>query len=522
VAANLSEMVQRNAAQHPAQVALIDSTSGERVTWADAESRVSTLASGLRALGVTPGQRVVLALGNRTEFVLLYFAALRARLVVVPTDPRGPAADLVGVLVDTAAALVVADAGTAPAVRDAVEGVSQALRVSVGSARSAPPRIVVVGEAPRAGEVGYGDLLDTEPVRFPEAMDPETLAVLLATGESGAGTRLAMLTHRALIANIEQVQALDTPPVLESDVVLGVLPMFHIFGLNAVLGVCVGQAATLVLTDRFDADRTLELVVEHTVTVVPVAPPVFAYWRDVEDLATRLRSVRAVLSGSAPVDPGLVAEFEARTGVPVVQGYGLTEASPVVTVSGPDSGPDGVGRPVPGVELRLRGPEEPGESDPSEIMVRGDNLFSGYWPDGADGPDAEGWFGTGDIGYLDDDGELFLVDRAKEVIVVSGFNVYPREVEDTIRELDSVAAVAVAALPDSLTGEAVVAYVQRSTGTSRTDAEIADDVLAVCRERLAAFKQPSTVVVSDELPRLSGRAAASREARRRSTSGLIA
>jgi long-chain acyl-CoA synthetase len=524
VVANLSELVQRNALGHPDDPALVDSATGERLSWAEAEDRVSRLASGLRALGVTPGQRVLLALGNRTEWALVYFASLRARLIVAPTDPRSPVAQLVDHIVATGAALVVADEGAVASVRDAVGSISQALSASGDPAVSASvvPRILTVGTTAGPGEVGYSDLMSTEPVSFPRATDAELVAVLLATRGREGEPRLATLTHRALLANIEQVQALDPPPVTGSDLVLGVLPMFHVYGLNAVLGVCLGQAATLLLTDRFEVEGTLDLITEHGVTVVPVAPPVFAYWRAVDDLRARLASVRVLLSGSAPVHPGLVEEFEARTGIRVLQGYGLTEAAPVVTLSGPGSRPDSVGRPVPGVELRLRDVAEPGESDPAEILIRGDNLFSGYWPDGADGPDEDGWFATGDIGYLDD-GELFLVDRAKGVIVVSGFNVYPREVEETIRQLEYVDDVTVVGRTDSVTGEAVVAYVRRSPATTRTDSELAEDVLAHCREQLAAFKRPSVVVVSEELPsEPAGRSAMQgREARRRTGSGLI-
>jgi len=526
VEANLSELVRRNAEEHPGGVAFVDAGTGERLTWSEAEDRVCRLASGLRGAGVAPGQRIVIDLGNRIELVLLYFAALRARIVVLPVDPRSSAAQVVSSLVETGAAMVVADEATISTVRDATDSISDALKVP--SAEEAPtpaeiPQVVTVGVSGDSAGLGYADLLATDPVEFPEATDPERLAVLLATSGTADDPRLAMLTHRALLANLEQVGAFDPPPVIGSDIVLGVLPMFHVYGLNAVLGICVSQAATLVMTDHFAVEETLDLIAEHQVTVLPVAPPAFAYWRAVDDLRGRLASVRTVMSGSAPVDPDLVGDFESRTGVSVLQGYGLTEAGPVVTLSGPGSRADSVGRPLPGVEVRIRGVVEPGESDPGEILVRGANLFSGYWPEGADGPDEDGWFATGDIGYLDDDGELFLVDRAKEVLVVSGFNVYPREVEETILELDFVADVAVVGEPDSVTGETVVAYVRRADNTDRTDQELVEDVLAHCRESLAPFKRPSSVVVAEELPD-SGRVGASqqlREARRRSRSGLI-
>jgi long-chain acyl-CoA synthetase len=234
---------------------------------------------------------------------------------------------------------------------------------------------------------------------------------------------------------------------------------------------------------------------------VPIAPPVFAHWLPDEHLKERLGPVRLVLSGSAPLEPAIVEEFTALTGIPVHQGYGLTEASPVVTstLCSQANQPGSVGAALPGIELRLVDETHrvvEGE-DPGEIQVRGDNLFSGYWPDGTDGPDAEGWYGTGDVGFLDATGDLFLVDRVKELVIVSGFNVYPTEVEDVIREVDGVTDAAVIGAPDAETGETVVAYVV-ARGDDR--ATIEEAVRAHAGQRLARFKQPTRIEVVDALP----------------------
>ena len=204
--------------------------------------------------------------------------------------------------------------------------------------------------------------------------------------------------------------------------------------------------------------------------------------------------------GSAPLEPQVIEEFTSVTGIPVHQGYGLTEASPVVTstLCSRSHQPGSVGAALPGIELRLM--DEAGQpvcgEDPGEIQVRGDNLFSGYWPDGADGPDDDGWYGTGDVGFLDADGDLYLVDRLKELVIVSGFNVYPTEVEDVIREVDGVADAAVIGVPDEETGEAVVAYVVAAV----PEPHLEEAVRAHATERLARFKQPSRIEVVDELP----------------------
>jgi long-chain acyl-CoA synthetase len=269
-----------------------------------------------------------------------------------------------------------------------------------------------------------------------------------------------------------------------------------------VLGGVLRHRAKLVLVERFDPQDTLAIIDDEACSVVPVAPPVFAYWRAEADLTERLGPVRLMLSGSAPLSPEVLREFTDRTGVPVHQGYGLTEASPVVTstLCSETNQVGSVGAALPGIEIRLvdddgRAPEG---DDPGEIEIRGANLFSGYWPDGAGGPTAEGWWATGDVGFLDDTGDLFLVDRLKELVIVSGFNVYPVEVEDVIEEVPGVAEVAVIGVAHEETGEAVVAYV-RAPGAD--PGAVAEAVREHCRIRLARFKQPSRVEVVDELPR---------------------
>ena len=250
-----------------------------------------------------------------------------------------------------------------------------------------------------------------------------------------------MLTHRALLANLEQVADVEPPMIHGDDVVLGVLPLFHVYGLNAVLGGVLRHRARLVLAERFDPQGTLDLIDDEACSVVPVAPPVFGHWLADPHLRERLGPVRLMLSGSAPLAASVIDEFTERTGLPVHQGYGLTEAAPVVTST--------LCTRRPPERLGGRGPARdrasgssttaasaPEGEDPGEIQIRGDNLFSGYWPDGSGGPDDDGWWSTGDVGFLDASGDLFLVDRLKELVIVSGFNVYPIEVEDVVREVD--------------------------------------------------------------------------------------
>ena len=480
---DVAELVAAAAAEQPDRLAVVES-GGRSLTWAGLEDEVGRIATGLSAAGVVGGQRVMIVAGNRLEFVTTYLGVLRAQAVAVPVNPGSVVGELARMLEDSGSRVVVADAGTAAAVREAAS--------SLGS----PPRVVVIGEP------SYDELRAAAARPVPQLQDPEKLAALLYTSGTSGRPRAAMLTHRALLANLDQVASVDPPMMHGDDVVLGVLPLFHVYGLNAVLGGVLRHRARLVLVERFDPHETLGLIDDEACSVVPVAPPVFAYWEDEADLAVHLGAVRLVLSGSAPLSAEAVERFTARTGIPVHQGYGLTEAAPVVTstLCSVKAEPGSVGAALPGVELRLidETGQVPEGEDPGEIQVRGANLFSGYWPDGDGGPDENGWWSTGDVGFLDEDGDLFLVDRLKELVIVSGFNVYPTEVEEVVEEVPGVADVAVIGVEDPVAGEAVVAYV-RAPGA---DPEaIAAAVRDHCARRLARFKRPSRIEVVDELPK---------------------
>lgn len=487
---DISALVAEAAADVPDRQALVES-GGRSLTWAQLEDEVARLATGLGAHGVRAGQRVMIVVGNRIEFVTTYLAVLRAQVVAVPVNPRSTAGELARMIADSGTRLVVVDETALDVVRRALAELGPDV---------AAPTVVVTGAEPGKGEVALADLR-AEVVRpVPPLPDPEKLAALLYTSGTSGLPRAAMLSHRALLANLEQVAAVEPPMMHGDDVVLGVLPLFHVYGLNAVLGGVLRHRARLLLVEHYDPQAVLDLIDDEACSVVPIAPPVFAHWLPDEHLRERLGPVRLVLSGSAPLEADVIEKFTSITGIPVHQGYGLTEAAPVVTstLCSKDPHAGSVGAALPGIELRLVDEtwgQVEGE-DPGQIQVRGDNLFSGYWPDGADGPDVDGWYATGDVGFLDAEGDLFLVDRVKELVIVSGFNVYPTEVEDVIREVEGVADAAVIGVPDEETGEAVVAYVVPSRPTTHLE----EAVRAHAIVRLARFKLPSRIEVVDELP----------------------
>lgn len=509
--ANLAELLTRAAQLAPDRAALVESGGGAVTTWSQLDDAVSRMAEGLGRQGLVAGNRVVIATANRPEFVISYLAVLRARLVAVPVNPRSATGELLRMLTDSGARLVVADGTTVDALRAVLAGLTEAMGAGDQASRTVPPRLVVVDRPVEGDELAFADLLVAPAAEVAVHRDPELLAVLLYTSGTSARPRAAMLTHRALLANIDQVAAVEPPLVRADDVVFGVLPLFHVYGLNAVLGQVLHACATLVVADTFDPVGSIAEIEQHRVTVVPIAPAVLAHWRTVSDLASRLSGVRTILSGSAPLSAELVA-WLAGSGVVVQQGYGLTEAAPVVTstlasatVPSAAEGvpkPASVGAALPGVQLRLvdETGDEPAPGDPGEILIQGDNLFDGYWPDAVDGP-VDGWFATGDVGIIDGDGDLFLVDRLKELVIVSGFNVYPSEVEDVLSEVDGVLEAAVVGVPDEITSEAVVAYVRPASQDPRDLADLRERLREACDRRLARFKQPTRLEFVTELPR---------------------
>jgi long-chain acyl-CoA synthetase len=453
--ANLADLVQRAAKSVPTKPAFV--AGARSLTWSEFDALVDRLAGGLVAEGLAPGDRVGLLLPNSIEFAASYFAALRAGLVAVPLNNSYTQAEVDYQVSDSGARLVLKEADCAR----------------------------LADHAPYDGKARSGD---------------EDLAVLLYTSGTTGRPKGAMLTHRALLANLDQLREMDPPVVAPDDVVLLVVPLFHVYGLNTGLALTAAVAATGVLGERFDPVETLTLVREKSVTTIIGAPPMYVAWSMLPDLRDALKTVRIAVSGAAPLPAEVFSSVLSATGKQVYEGYGLTETAPVLTTTlcSKAAKPGSIGRPIPGVDLRLTDDtgDDVEDDDPGEIVVRGPNLFSGYWPDGAGGPDANGWFHTGDVAYADADGDLFLVDRIRELILVSGFNVYPREVEDVITTHPDVAEAAVIGVPHPYTGETVRALVVPREGKQIDP----DDVIGHVAGRLARFKCPTSIEIVDELP----------------------
>jgi long-chain acyl-CoA synthetase len=304
------------------------------------------------------------------------------------------------------------------------------------------------------------------------------------------------------VSNVSALLELRNPPIVSAeDTVLAVLPLFHIYGLNTVLTMALAAGASVVILDRFDAAESLEVISREHITTVAGAPAMYLMWSRIPGVTDAMRPVRLLSSGGAPLPVEVFNRFEELTGMRIFEGYGMTESSPVITSTVVNSLARAgcVGLPIAGTSIRIMADsgDEVEFGDPGEIWVKGPGVFLGYWPDRNGGPDSEGWFGTGDIGYQDQDGALHLVDRRRELIIVNGFNVFPREVEMALEALTDVAEAAVLGRPDPETGEAVSALVVLVPGSSATPELIGASVA----ESLARFKCPTQIRIVGSLPR---------------------
>jgi len=475
---------------HPAEsIALI--SRGKPTDYGSLRDQVARFRTGLIGLGLEPGDRVAILAGNNRYFVVSYLAALSAGLVAVPLNPTNPAAAMVGELRTVGARAVV----VGPSGRAVFSGLDRASIPTV-------EHVIGAGYVPDGGS--SIEELSTEIGAPVVDRDPDDPAVLIFTSGTAGAPRAAVLTHRNLLVNIRQTLATGGEPTNSSDVLLAVLPLFHIFGLNVVLGVGLHVGATVLLVERFDPVSALEAVEKHKVTTILGPPTMWAAWAGVPGVdPSVMSSVRVAVSGAAKLPVEVAQAIEAKFGLHLEEGYGLTEASPVVaSPRGTDAPPGSIGIPVPGLELRLVDSEghDVLVGDAGEVWVRGPNVFAGYWDD----PEAtaavlteDGWLRTGDVAVVDDDGYLFLVDRAKDLIIVSGFNVYPAEVEAVLADHPAIAASAVVGVPHPYTGEAVKAYVVARPGIPIEE----EDVIGFCAERLPGYKCPSKVWFVDDIPR---------------------
>jgi long-chain acyl-CoA synthetase len=467
---NLADNLTNGALRHPDRVAL--QLDDLEVTYAALDAATARVAGLLRAKGVTPGARVALMLPNVPQFALAYYGALRAGAVVVPMNVLLKEREVAFYLRDSGAELLFAwhefgDAAHAGADEVGAEVV-----------------LVEPGE--------FEPLLarcEPEPIVVERAAD-DTAVILYTSGTTGT-PKGAELTHGNLSHNVEI--SVDLFGFDANTVVLGALPFFHAFGQTCALNATIAAGGRLTLLPRFDAGRALTIVARDGVTVFEGVPTMYAAMLN-HPAEVDASTLTVCVSGGAAMPVEVMHAFEARFGCQMLEGYGLSETSPVACFNRRDRErkPGSIGMPIDGVELRV--------ADDGELLIRGRNVMKGYWgrPEAtAEAIDPDGWFRTGDIARVDGDGCFSIVDRKKDVVIRGGFNVYPREIEEVLYEHPDVRETAVLAVPHQTLGEEVGAAIVLKAGATTT----ADEIRAFVKERVAAYKYPRHVWFVDELPK---------------------
>jgi len=456
------------------------------VTYAELDAASARVAAMLRARGLAPGDRIGIMLPNLTTFPALYYGALRAGGVVVPMNPLLKAREVTHYLTDSSTELLFAFDGTAgEATRGAADAGTECILVTPGEFEAT--------------------LADFEPDPRLASRDAADTAVILYTSGTTGQPKGAELTHANLTHNV--TAAVDLFDLSEADVIFGGLPLFHSFGQTCALNAAVAAGACLTLLPRFDADATLETLEQHGVTIFEGVPTMYsALLNHRRRSEYDLEQLRLCVSGGAPLPLEVLREFEDTFGCVILEGYGLSETSPIASFNHRNRArkPGSIGTPIAGVEFRLVCEDPNGhvtdapDGQIGEIAIRGHNVMNGYWNNPLATREAvrDGWFHTGDLARRDEDGYYFIVDRKKDLIIRGGFNVYPREIEEVLHEHPDVAAVAVIGVPHPTHGEEVAAAIQTKPHADLTETELR----AFIRERVAAYKYPRHIWFVDALP----------------------
>jgi len=471
--------------------------SGTVMTYRELDAQSDRFAAGLREMGLPPGQVVAVQLPNVPQFLTVYFGALKAGLIVLPLNPLLTVPELEYHLTDSSAAILVgfygihAEAGRACS----RTGVPLYLVGGQGPVASLPEGARSADElfSPTPGPAGGGDV-------EPRAADDT--AVLIYTSGTTGKPKGAELTHFQLYMNCTIAGALFG--ARPDDVVLAVLPFFHVFGLSSLINVFVRYGGCLSIVPRFVPVAVLDTLEKDRCTVIGGVPTMLHALAQQDITGRDLSALRVAVSGGASLPEDIMRTFENNYGIPVLEGYGLSETAATCSFNRPDDRRLlSIGKPIWGVTMRVgNGADEampPGREHVGEILIRGHNVMKGYLgrPEATASALRGGWLHTGDLGYMDPDGFYFIVDRAKDLVIRGGYNVYPREIEEVLYAHPGIVEAAVIGKPDERLGEEVVAVVVRRDGSEVS----AEDVIAYCREHLAAYKYPREVRFMTELPK---------------------
>ena len=508
---------ERSVAAYPDRICM--EFLGRTWTYRETGHMIRRAAKGLQNLGVGKGDRVALMLPNTPYYLVLYHAVLRIGGVVVNINPLYAPRELDDLVQDSRPRILVTmDLEIMyPKARDAFDR-SQIEKLLLCSMTDVLPwrkavlfnifrRKTLARVEDDERQVWFEDLIDNDEAYVPVQIDcANDLAVLQYTGGTTGIPKAAMLTHANVSANAIQVSSWYDSAKVEEESFLAALPFFHVFAMTVVMMSALRYGASIIMLPRFDLKDCLRAIDQKKPTFFPAVPTIFTAINTFPDVGKYdLSSIKLCISGGAPLPVGVKKEFERITGCVVVEGYGLSETSPVITTN-PTEGvnkPGSVGIPMPGTEIEIRSLEDPTQKMPlmqkGEVCARGPQVMKGYWenPEATASAMTGEFFRTGDIGYMDEEGYVFLVDRLKDIIIAGGYNIYPRIVEEAIHEHPSVAEVTVIGVDDKYRGQAPKAFIKLKENEKLTKRELN----TFLKERLSAIERPTLIEFRDELPK---------------------
>ncbi|GAB3017800.1 long-chain-fatty-acid--CoA ligase [Nocardioides flavus (ex Wang et al. 2016)] len=506
---NLSSLLERSAAAHPDRTAVV--LGATRLTYAQVDAAANQVANLLVSRGIEPGDKVALSCPNLPYFPIVYYGILKAGATVVPLNVLLKGREVAYHLDDSDAKAYFCFQGTPelPIGAEGHAGFEQAERCEHFFVITADP----AAESPIPGTETLGRAMAGQAPSFEsrEVGDDDTAVILYTSGTTGQ-PKGAELMHRNMISNAMVSEELFGADADNPDTLLCVLPLFHSFGQTVIMNAGFAFGGTVVMLPRFEAGPALQLMEAEGVTFFAGVPTM--YWGllgalddsgvDVKKVA---ETVRVAVAGGSALPVEVHKEFERRFGVTILEGYGLSETSPVASFSvwGEPVRVGSIGKPIPGVEMKLINPEPgvredlaDGEDVVGEIAIKGPNIMKGYYgrPDATAEAIVDGWFRSGDLARKDADGWYYIVDRSKDMIIRGGYNVYPREVEEVLLTHPDVSLAAVIGVPDESHGEEVKAVVIRKDGATVTE----DELVAWAKEQMAGYKYPRIVQFVDALP----------------------
>ncbi|WP_432358975.1 long-chain-fatty-acid--CoA ligase [Sporosarcina sp. UB5] len=477
---NLNELLTSSSTKFPNRKAVI--VGDESITYKVLQNQVNQFSDMLVAKGIKKGDKVALVLGNCSEFVIAYFGVLRTGAVVVPINPIYTDSEVYYILENSQATMVIT--------HQSLEERFSALNVKLRNLTS-----ILYTE-------NFESLLqETYPSHAPAAVNEQDLAVILYTSGTTGKPKGAMLTHRNMVSNAHSISELTA--TTEEDIMVTVLPIFHVFCMTVCMNVPLSAGAAMLIIPKFAPKEILDAVETEKATLFAGVPTMYSYLLQLpRESAYKFATIRLCLSGGASLPVEVLQNFEEKFNVKICEGFGLSETAPVTAFNPVDgvrkSGSVGVD--IPGVTNKVVNPEgqEVPRGEVGELIVKGPNVMMGYlgMPEETAAALKDGWFYTGDLAKMDEEGYVFIIDRMKDMILSGGYNVYPREVEEVLYEHPEIVEAAVIGVPHTEFGESVKAFV-----VSSSPALTAESVIEHCQIKLAKYKVPREVEFLQELPK---------------------